>query len=445
MAALRGGLVRWGLAAALLAVAFDPRTPYLLALRGGITALLLGAAAIGIGLVVWASRSRRLGRLEAGALGFACALAGTLALGDAVVFRAQRQAVLAADVEAHRLGQRFIVGYRDFAEVARLAERGLIGGVYLTRRNVGNRSAAEIRAEVDALQALRRGAGLPPLLVAADQEGGSVAHLSPPLPAMPALAELVIAAEAAGEDGVSLAERAHAYGAWQGRELAALGVNLNFGPVVDLRPQDGGPRLDTHTLIARRAIAADPGTVAAVAAAYGEGLASAGVRATLKHFPGLGGVAVDTHHFTARLDTPPEHLAARDWQPFRDAARADGAIMLGHVVLPGLDAERPASLSPAVVRLLRREWGYRGLLITDDLNMGAVYHRGVCRAAVEALSAGVDMVLISYDPDQYYRAMHCAMAALRAGRIAAPGGAQPGAAALPVALRRPAGRGDAGG
>jgi beta-N-acetylhexosaminidase len=289
-----------------------------------------------------------------------------------------------------------------------------------------------VRAEVEALQALRWKAGLPPLLVAADQEGGSVAHMTPPLAALPSLASLV---EEAG-DGPELDARVRAYGEKQGCDLAALGVNLNFGPVADLRPSGRGPLIDTHTLIRRRAIAGDPAVVERVVAAYDAALLAQGVRPTLKHFPGLGRVTTDTHHFPGRLDESVAVLAAADWRPFRTAARDGAAMMLGHVVVPGIDAERPASLSRAVVRgLLRGEWGYDGLLVTDDLNMGAVFRRGIGNAAAEALAAGVDMVLVAYDPDQYYRAMFGAMEALRSGRLDAAQlaeGSRRIAAALPA-------------
>lgn len=411
-------LLRWTALLVLLTMASDPRSPYLLPLRTHITAMLMLAGLTGAGLCTLALRTGRIGRGE-GTLLLGLALTGsTLAGWEAMRFANQRIDVLAAALTdeggARRLGARFIVGYRDFDEVARLAGRGLIGGVYLARHNVRGRSIAEIRAEIDHLQQLRTDAGLPPLIVAADQEGGSVAHMSPPLDPMPALASLL------DGDDATLEARAHAYGVRQGAGLAMLGVTLNFGPVVDLRPTGGGPLLDTHTRIGERAIAADPALVARIARAYGEGLASAGVQATLKHFPGLAGVGADTHHFRARLDTPPADLAARDWRPFREAAASSAAIMLGHVVLPALDPARPASLSPAVVRgLLRDQWGYDGLLITDDLNMGAVYRRGLCKATVDALQAGVDLVLISYDPDQFYPAMHCALAAARDGRLPA--------------------------
>jgi len=410
--------LRWGAVVLLLWLARDPVTPWLLAVREHAVAGIVAASLAGIALA-WRGRAAgRIGRAEAAALIAACSAGAVLAAGNAVAFHAQRDAVRAADATTRRLGQHFIVGYRDFDEVAVLAARGLIGGIYVSRRNVRRRGLAEVRAEIDALQALRARVGLPPLVVAADQEGGIVAHMTPPLSALPSLATLVAEADAAGRDADALAGLARAYGERQGRELAAIGVNLNFGPVVDLRPAGRGPRFDTHTLLARRAIAADPHVVAHVAGAYGDGLAAHGVAATLKHFPGLGGVDVDTHHFAARLDTPAAVLAARDWLPFRAAARPAGAIMLGHVVLPGIDPHKPASLSPAVARdLLRGKWQYQGLLVTDDINMGAVFRRGPCRTAVEALQAGVDLVLVAYDPDQYFRAMHCAAAAAREGRL----------------------------
>lgn len=418
LAAFGARSARRAAAALLLLAACDPINPWLFAVRDHVVTLIVGLATALLASTLFARRAGRLGRLEACVLTAVLIAAAALSVVQGVRFAHQREAVLAAPANARAIGHRFMVGYRSFEEVEPLAERGLIGGIYLTRRNVRDRDLATIRAEIDALQVLRARAGLPPLLVAADQEGGPVAHMSPPLTPPPALATLVAEAEASGSGADALALRARAYGEAKGAELAALGINLNFGPVVDLRPDGRGPTLDTHTLISRRAISADPALVATVARAYGDGLHRHDVRATLKHFPGLARVTVDTHHFPARLDTPTATLAAHDWQPFRQAARADGAIMLGHVVVTDLDPAQPASSSPAVVRtLLREEWGYDGLLVTDDLNMGAVYRFGPCRATVAALTAGVDLLLLSYDPDQFYRAMHCAIAEERAGRL----------------------------
>lgn len=408
------GLAAWGLSGLLVAIAAHLKHPVLYGLRPVETPALIVLAAAGLVLLRRRWRrtpadGRRIGLiLQAGVLVLALGLTG---YGEAR-FRWQRQQVLAGGPVLERLGRHFIVGFRDFASVRPLAEGGLIGGIYLSRRNLRGTSVDRLRAEIADLQIRRQRAGLPPLIVAADQEGGSVAHLSPLLETMPALAS-VLAGPAAG-----VAARARAYGERQGAALADLGVTMNLAPVVDLKPRRPPSWIDRHTRIGDRAIAADPETVARVAAAYSQGLRAGGVQPTVKHFPGLGGIRGDTHLVQARLDLP---LAAlqRQWLPFRTVAGYGGAaMMLGHVLVPALDPRRPASLSRAVADdLLRRQWGYRGLLLTDDLNMGAVYGEGVDRAATAALDAGVDLILVAYDPDQYYRALHGAARAWRRGAI----------------------------
>ena len=409
----------WLAAAVLMLVASHLRRPLLLSLREMEFPLLLG-----LGSVVWLVAAKvRHTRLLRGLV----VVAMVLASGNEAWFRMQRAEVLAADGGARSLGAHFMVGYRSLDEVAVLAQRGLIGGIYLSRCNVAGRSAGRIRAEIAALQAGRERNGLPPLIVAADQEGGPVAHLSPPLASL-----------LDDDRGGDIEARAEAYGRAQGRELSLLGVSLNLGPVVDLRPLVEAGMLDFHTRIGERAIAADPALVTRVARGYARGLAGQGVTPTLKHFPGLGRVRGDTHHFSASLTTSAAELQSSDWRPFRSLARGDTAMMLAHVVLPALDPARPVSLSHRVVQdLLRRQWGFRGLLISDDLNMGAVYRRGPCAAAVEGLQAGVDMLLISYDPDQYYRGMHCAMRALARGKLDAGQLRESAARVRRTALRRP--------
>lgn len=309
-----------------------------------------------------------------------------------------------------RLGPHFLVGFVAFEDVLPLAERGWIGGILLGRRNVEHRSIPDIAADIALLQKKRQAAGLPPLIVAADQEGGVVAHLSPPLPRRPSLG-------AHAGDGADALERAQALGAEQGRELAALGVTLNLAPVVDLRPSTSPAGGDRSRIDARSA-GRDPTRVTALATAYTRGLATAGVGATFKHFPGLARVAVDTHDDLGRLDAPLAELLSDDWQPFVAARAAGAAIMLGHVVIGSLDAHLPASLSATVVDRLRRgEAAFDGLLLTDDLNMAPIVRHGQCAAAVTALNAGVDLLLITRDPAAYYPIMDCAARALDAGAI----------------------------
>lgn len=209
-------------------------------------------------------------------------------LGAQASFEWRKQRVLETDLaQAKALGRHFVVGYSSFPEVAVLAEKGLIAGVYITRHNVAG-SPAHPKQEISALQDKRRVAGLPPLIVAADQEGGIVSHLAPPLTKLPALSTLANLAPEVR------AEKAQAFGRIHGQELAALGVNMNLAPVLDLRPEPKRNRFDFNTLIGQRAISDDPAIVADIARAYVSGLEASGVGATVKHFPGLGRVRSDT-------------------------------------------------------------------------------------------------------------------------------------------------------
>jgi beta-N-acetylhexosaminidase len=204
-----------------------------------------------------------------------------------------------------------------------------------------------------------------------------------------------------------------------GRELADLGVTLNFAPVVDLLRFRGRNPFDFNSLINRRAISDDPVIVAEIATAYVRGLETSGVAATVKHFPGMGRVQTDTHHFRANLDTSLPELEASDWIPFRQTlARSNAYLMVGHVAVTAIDSARPASHSKRVINdLVRTKWNYQGLIVTDDLVMGAVYQHGVCTAVVEALNAGVDLLLVAYDGTQYYRAFDCALSAFSRGAL----------------------------
>ncbi|WP_454901699.1 glycoside hydrolase family 3 N-terminal domain-containing protein [Variovorax gossypii] len=411
MRALRiiAGALGWLALAVMWFWAWHLKDPHLRFMRAWELGLLLGALAVGIA-VAW--RFAR-GRLRPVALGVAFAALLTALANEAASRQHRAEVEAASGPVAQALGARFVVGYDDAAQLRDRVRKGLIGGIFVTGRNVKGRTATELRDEIASLQALRLEAGLPPLVVATDQEGGAVSRLSPLVEPQPALATL-LDADVSDEE---LAQRAHAYGAQQGRALAALGITLNFSPVVDLRPGRAPGRWDLHTRIDERAISADPAITAQVALAYEQGLESAGVRGTLKHFPGLAGVTEDTHHFAAVLHTPAARLATHDWKPFQEVSKqSDAAIMLGHVILPELDAEHPVSFSRRIVRqVIRGEWGYQGLLVTDDLTMCAAYNRGLCDATVRALGAGVDLLLIAYDHDKYFDAMHCALQAAQRG------------------------------
>ncbi|HTC97639.1 MAG TPA: glycoside hydrolase family 3 N-terminal domain-containing protein [Bradyrhizobium sp.] len=320
-------------------------------------------------------------------------------------FEGTKRSVLRTEPSvAQNLGRHFVVGYSDFDEVAQLAEKGLIAGIYVGKGNVGQRRPAVIKAEIAALQARRRKVGLPPLMVAADQEGGVVSHLSPPLTRLPPLASLTPLSPEAR------VKKAEEFGRTHGRELASLGVTMDFAPVLDLKPKAKRAGIDLNTMISERAISDNPALVTEIASAYVRGLEAAGVGATVKHFPGLGRVHGDTHLVSADLDTPIDELEASDWRPFKDVlASSKAELMIGHVGLTAVDPGRPASHSKAVIDgIIRKQWNYQGVIITDDLVMGAVYGRNICTAVVEALNAGVDLLLVAFDSTQFYRIFACA-------------------------------------
>lgn len=306
-----------------------------------------------------------------------------------------RHELLTSDDErlAH-VGQHIIVGYYDYAAVQALVEKRALAGIFLTEHNVAGKTVAQVKAEIDHLQDIRKSQGLPPLLVASDQEGGLVSRLSPPLRRQPGLARVLVGAR----DDDTRRKVVEDYAAFQAAELKRIGVNINFGPVVDL-DFSGLIRNDGETRLRWRTIGGDPYIVWKVAGWYCATLAKAGIMCTLKHFPGLGRVARDTHVASGEITASEDQLELNDWVPFRRLMdRPNVATMLGHVRVGALDKDTPASFSRAIIgTLLRDTWQADGLLITDDFSMGAITRSkdGIGAAAVKALNAGVDIVLIS--------------------------------------------------
>jgi beta-N-acetylhexosaminidase len=407
-----GLALAWLVGIALTVIGVCKNDPILTALRGSANIAIAIASLVVVAALVWRGGWRH-GWARRSLIVLWC-LPSSSMLGAEISFLVRKHAVLATEPAlARTLGQHFVVGYTSFDEVALLAEKGLIGGVYVTKHNVAGRPIDAVNAELSALQDRRHAAGLPPLMVAADQEGGVVSHLSPMLSAMPALSTL------AELPHVERVRKAEELGRAQGREMAALGVNTNFAPVLDLRPETKQAGFDLNTLIERRAISGDPAVVADVALAYVHGLEASGVSATVKHFPGLGRVRSDTHLFSADLGTPRDVLEASDWRPFREVlAGSHARLMIGHVSLSAIDPGRPASHSKRIIDgIIRGQWHYDGVIITDDFVMGAIYGHGVCTAVVEALNAGADLLLVAFDGAQFYRIFACATDAAALGTL----------------------------
>lgn len=351
-----------------------------------------------------------------------CAVAG---FAPALAFTPEVRAVIeTADADRlERIGRHIITGMGSIESVKLLVEKRAISGIFITDHNVKGKTAAQIGEQIAKLQAIRMGQGLPPLIIAADQEGGTVSRLSPPLKRQPTLASVVtapvspkIAVKTKNRRGrtvvswvpgpplppdtdASKQTRVEAFARTQAAGLKAMGVNLNFSPVVDLRTKLKA-RNDGETNLSGRAISDDAELVTKTATWYCNMLVQEGVMCTLKHFPGLGRVAIDTHRRQATLNATRADLLVHDWAPYRALMEKPGiTTMLGHVKLSAVDDKTPASFSTAVIDgLIRQEWHHGGLLVTDDFSMGAVTRadEGMAGAAVKSLNAGADLVLVSW-------------------------------------------------
>ncbi|MDB5215742.1 MAG: Beta-hexosaminidase [Myxococcaceae bacterium] len=284
-------------------------------------------------------------------------------------------------------GQMLVVGLGALeldAHERRLLASGERGGVVLFRRNVGTGAAglAAVRA-LNAAVSAACPADLPPL-VAVDQEGGRVMRLGPPAMQLPPMRRLGDA------DSSSDAELVRRVAEAQARELAALGFTMSFAPVADVHTRDENP------IIGDRAFATTPEGVARLGGAWAEGLARGRVLSCAKHFPGHGDTTVDSHLALPRVDRPKADLERLEIASFRALAKnpAVDSMMTAHVVYPALDPEQPATLSRAICTdLLRGELGFSGVLFSDDLEMKALT-MPTGEAAVRAVDAGCDVLLV---------------------------------------------------
>ena len=262
-------------------------------------------------------------------------------------------------------------------EIRSLAREFSLGGVTLFSRNIeAPEQVAELSVDVQTL------ASELPLWIAVDQEGGRVARLRKPFTEWPPMAVL-------GRSGSE--DLAFRFAAALAVELRAVGVTLDYAPVLDIHTNPKNP------IIGDRALAEDAQTVARLGAAIVRGLQENGVAGCGKHFPGHGDTAVDSHLDLPLVEHPPDRIRRVECVPFREAVRAGVAFMMtAHILVPSLDEERPATLSPRVVQaILRDELQFEGVILSDDLEMKAVAKSyTIPDAAVQAVVAGCDGVLI---------------------------------------------------
>jgi beta-N-acetylhexosaminidase len=306
--------------------------------------------------------------------------------------------------ELRRHAGRFVIagfpGHTAADDLRRLvAEFDLAGVIYFTRNILEPVQVAELSREVSAL------ARDWPLWISVDQEGGRVARLKAPFTIWPPAATL-------GRAGERLAAR---YGVALAAELRAVGINLDWAPVLDVNSNPSNP------VIGDRALSESPELVATLGAAVIGAMQDAGVAACGKHFPGHGDTTVDSHEALPVVEHDRRRLDAIEFVPFRSAIAADvAAIMTAHVLVPAIDPDKLASFSPRIVSdLLKHELGFHGVVVSDDLGMKAV-SAGVPlpEATVAAVKAGCDVVLAcNSTQEEQWVALEALIKACESGEI----------------------------
>jgi beta-N-acetylhexosaminidase len=283
-------------------------------------------------------------------------------------------------------GQRLMAGFdgTDFNDDLKFLIGTLrVGGLILFSRNLD--TPAQIRQLCRDCQECAGRYGLPPLFIAIDQEGGPVARLKPPFTQFP------------GNPAMKDPEDAVHFARVTAMELKPLGINMNMAPVLDVAPEG------VNSIMAARAFGSDPGWVSKMGMTVIDHLQRRGIMAVAKHFPGIGRTSLDSHLALPDLEIDPKILTDFDLIPFESAIRGNVAgIMLSHIRYTGIDPVWPASLSPAITAdLLRRKMGYNGVVMTDDLDMGAIKpSHDIDTAISQILSAEVDIALICHQgPD----------------------------------------------
>lgn len=293
-----------------------------------------------------------------------------------------------------KIGQRFMIGVdstRLDDELKHAIETLLVGGIILFSRNV--QAPEQITSLCREAQAHAARCGQPPLFISIDQEGGQVARLKAPF------------TQFEGRPPVTSGSEAIRFADITARELAQIGVNMNMAPVLDVLPPEG------ESIMEQRAFSRDPREVADLGTRIITGLQEKGIMAVGKHFPGIGRTILDSHQDLPDLDVDSAVLEASDLVPFQKAVEVGvSGMMLSHIRYLRMDPVWPASLSPAIAGdLLRRQLGYEGLVMTDDLDMGAVAkHYDFPTIVAQCLAAEVDILLICHPGPNIEAAMDLA-------------------------------------
>lgn len=306
---------------------------------------------------------------------------------------------------AEKIGQMFILGFdgtEPGADIKDMIKTRYIGGVILFQRNV--KYPGQLLTLNNSIREIN-GASRVPLIISVDEEGGRVSRMPDQLKDMPA---------ALSVGNTKNSRYAYDIGGMLAGEIAAFGFNTDFAPVLDIW---SNPK---NTVIGDRAFGTTPESVSRMGIPVMNGIRDRGIIPVVKHFPGHGDTVTDSHVGLPKIDYDMDRLDSFELVPFRNAIK-DGAdaVMVAHILMSALDTKYPASLSKAVITdLLRGKMGFDGVVITDDMTMGAIAKNySIGNASVRSVLAGSDIILVCHGTDSQRLAMNSVEAAVKNGTI----------------------------
>lgn len=304
--------------------------------------------------------------------------------------------------DADKVGQLLMIGIHGKTlndDAKFMLNEYRVGGIILFDRNMESKD--QVKSLITDINKTGKSAGLTPLFIGIDQEGGAVARMENQLIKVPPAEEL---GKEPIEQAVSLAKQS-------GTELKDLGFNINFAPVADLGLTYG------------RSFSTNPDEVVRYASAVGKAYDEAGLWYSYKHFPGIGKTDVDLHADTSVVPVSKEILLNEDTKVFVDLIKQSKpntyAIMVSHAMYPQIDPDHPSSLSKVIITdWLRKDMGYNGVVVTDDMDMGALAkHYTFGDMAVQSILAGSDILLVCHEYEHMQEAYNGLMKAVKDGRI----------------------------
>ena len=304
--------------------------------------------------------------------------------------------------DADKVGQLLMIGIHGKTlndDAKFMINEYRVGGIILFDRNMESKD--QVKSLIADINKTGKSAGLTPLFIGIDQEGGAVARMEDQLIKVPPAEEL---GKEPIAQAVSLAKQS-------GTELKDLGFNINFAPVADLGLTYG------------RSFSTNPDEVVRYASAVGKAYDEAGLWYSYKHFPGIGKTDVDLHADTSVVPVSKETLLNEDTKVFVDLIKQSKpntyTIMVSHAMYPQIDPDHPSSLSKVIITdWLRKDMGYNGVVVTDDMDMGALAkHYTFGDMAVQSILAGSDILLVCHEYEHMQEAYNGLMKAVKDGQI----------------------------